>query len=269
MTEDKKEKLLMIGDVARSFGVSENRIRRMETDGLLKPAYVSENSGYRYYSSQDVVQIGTILSLRSFGFTTQEISLFLQDPDNLTVLCRILQEKQQLLESYLYQLDRRIKSDEPCECRLISCQGGLYYTKRFEMVPKLDAFAEIECEVQFEAVRKHLFIDCTRPPVIETASGDYRTYNYREKQQILFHIPLRGHAEGQDTTFIPGGNAVEVKWNYPGKDFDQLKPTIDQFFDSLSLKQAGLLRAAYNMGGKTIKTADISSTVMHIQIPVV
>ena len=268
MNEEKEEKLLQIGEVAGSYGVSGNCIRRMETDGLLKPAYVSESSGYRYYSSQDVVQIGSILLLRSFGFTNREIKIFLQNPDDLPVLYRRLQEKQRILDSYLMQVHQRMKTDDSGECRISGVCGGIYYTGRYEMVPTLKAFGEIECEVKYNAIRNHLPIDCARSPVIETASWDYRTYNRREKQQILFHVPLREQTEGQDITLIPDGRAVEVKWSYPGMDFEQLKPAISQFFDSFSLKQTGPLRAVYDIGGNSIKNADISNTVMHIQIPV-
>ena len=64
---EKKNGLLPIGIVAKSYGISENCIRRMEAADLLKPAYISRESGYRYYDSANVSRIGTILTLRSFG----------------------------------------------------------------------------------------------------------------------------------------------------------------------------------------------------------
>ena len=53
--DDKKynSELFTIGAVAKSFGVSENTIRRMETAGLLTPAVVKE-SGYRYYDYDNI-----------------------------------------------------------------------------------------------------------------------------------------------------------------------------------------------------------------------
>ena len=70
---EKKHGLLPIGIVAKSYGISDNCIRRMEAAGLLQPAYISRESGYRYYDPANVSRIGTILTLRSFGFVNEEI----------------------------------------------------------------------------------------------------------------------------------------------------------------------------------------------------
>lgn len=262
------DKLLLIGAIAKSYGVSENCIRRMETDGLLKPAYISESTGYRYYNSQNVIQIGTVLSLRAFGFTNEDIRLFLQKPDDLSVLHQKLQDKQKAIANLLYQFNRRLKTEEPCNCTLVSLPEACYFTKHYTMVPSLDAFSKIACDAQFEAIEKNLPVDFTLPPVIETASADYRTYDWQKEQPILFHIPLRKQSVGQNITALPEMQAVEVKWSYPGMDYSQIIPLINQFFESFSLKQTGTLRAAFDMGGHSAQNTDISSTVMHILIPV-
>ena len=265
---EQNKEYLLIGAIAKSYGVSENCIRRMEAEGLLKPAYISERSGYRYYNSKDVIQIGTILSLRSFGFTNKDIRVFLQDPDNLSVLYQKLQEKQQKLASLLFQFGQRMKSGESCRCAIVSLSEVSYYTKEFRMVPNLDLFSEIVCEAQFEAIDNNLPVDYTLPAVIETASADYRSFDWTEEQRLLFHVPLRKRIDGQNTTVLPGTHAVEVKWSYPGIDYFHMIPVISQYFDLFSLRQAGPLRAAFNMGGHSIKSADITTTVMHVLIPI-
>ena len=268
MEGKQNKQLLLIGAIAKSYGVSENCIRRMDAEGLLKPAYISESSGYRYYNSQDVIQIGTILYLRSFGFTNKDIRIFLQDPDYLSVLYQKLQDKQQELANLLFQFGQRLKTGEPCRCTIVSLSEASYYAKEFRMVPHLDLFSEIACEAQFEAIANNLPVDFTHPPIIETASADYRSFNWTEKQRLLFHVPLRKRIDGQNITVLPGTQAVEVKWSYPGIDYSQMIPVISQYFDLFSLKQAGTLRAAFNMGRHSIKSADITSTVMHVLIPI-
>ena len=107
------KELLSIGTVARSFGVSENCIRRMETAGLIMPAYVAPDSGYRYYGGRDIAQIGMVLTLRSFGFTSEDIGLFVKNPDNLVVLYRKLEDIRLTITNLIQQLDRRLKDDAP------------------------------------------------------------------------------------------------------------------------------------------------------------
>ena len=264
----KDEKHILIGAIAKSYCVSENCIRRMEADGLLKPAYISKDSGYRYYNSSDIVHIGSILTLRSFGFTNKDIRLFLENPADLSVLYHKLQEKQQALNNLIQQFDRRIKSEEACKCSMISFNEAFYYTKEYVIVPSLAVFSEIAREAQFEAINDKLPVDYTQPPLIETGSEDYRIFDPRAEQRILFHIPLRQQITGRSITFIPQTQAVEVKWSYPGLDYFRIMTVIDQFFGLFSLQQAGTLRAAFNMGMHSVKNADISSTVMHILIPI-
>lgn len=262
------DSLILIGAVAKSYGVSENCIRRIEADGLLKPAYVSDKSGYRYYNSSDIVQIGTILTLRSFGFTNKDIRAFLENPDTLTDLYHKLQEKQQALTNLIQQFDRRVKNANPYKCSMTCFPEAFYYTKELMMVPNLASFSDIASEAQFEAINGKLPVDYTQPPLIETVCENYRTYDPREEQKIFFHIPLRKQTEGQNITFIPHTQVVEVKWCYPGTDYFKIVPVIEQFFDLFSLNQAGTLRASFTLGRHSVKNADISSTVMHILIPV-
>ena len=269
MRTKRDNKLILIGAIAKSYGVSENCIRRMEADGLLKPAYVAEGSGYRYYDSADIVQIGTVLTLRSFGFTNKDIRGFLQDPADMSALYRKLQDKQQTITNLLHQFDRRVKTEGSYKCEISGSNDFFCFTKEIMMVPRLSAFSEIACEAQFEAINNKLPVDFTQPPLIETASLDYRTYDPATEQRILFHIPLRAPVEGADISFIPKMKTVKVKWSYPGKDYYQIIPVIDRYFELFSLKQAGTLRAAFNMGGHSVRKADISSTVMEIIIPVI
>lgn len=47
-----KPELFQIGTVAKLFHLSVSSLRHYEDIGLLKPEYVSPESGYRYYSAR-------------------------------------------------------------------------------------------------------------------------------------------------------------------------------------------------------------------------
>ena len=93
---EKKHNLLPIGTVAKSYGISDNCIRRMEAAGLLKPAYISPESGYRYYDAANVSRIGSILTLRSFGFVNEDIKAHLNSSGDYSVLYDKLLKRQDL-----------------------------------------------------------------------------------------------------------------------------------------------------------------------------
>ena len=262
------KELLSIGAVAQSFGVSENCIRRMEAAGLIKPKYIAVESGYRYYSGSDIAQISTVLALRSFGFTSKDIRLFLKNPDELAVLYRKLEDIRQTVTNLMLQLDRRVKDDAPYRCDVISFSEMFCYTREVSMVPHLSVFSDIASEMLLEAISNKLPIDYIRPLMIETASTDFRSFDPAAKQKLLFHIPLREAIQDQHITFVSQTRALDVKWSYPGTDYFGIVPVIRQYLDMFSLHQAGTLRATFDMGNHSSRNAGISNTVMHILIPI-
>ena len=260
--------LLSIGAVARSFGVSENCIRRMEAAGLIRPAHIVDETGYRYYSGLEIAQISTVLTLKSFGFTNRDIGMFVRNPDDLAVLYRKLEHIRRTVSSLLVQLDRRLKNDEPYKCDVFSFSEVYCFTREISMVPRLAAFSDIAVELLFDAIAEKLPIDYTQPLMIETGSSDYRTFDPAANQILLFHIPLREAVRGPRISFFPETRAVDVKWSYPGTRYSGIKPVIEQYFDLFDLHQTGTLRATFDLGNHSIRNAGISSTVMHILIPI-
>lgn len=68
-----KEMLMKIGEIAAFFGVSPKAIRLYEKKGLLKPARVDPETGYRYYTAEQVSTLNALLDLKSLGFSLAEI----------------------------------------------------------------------------------------------------------------------------------------------------------------------------------------------------
>ena len=48
--DNNEEKLLRIGELAKLSGISVKALHVYEKKNIIKPVYVDENTGYRYYS---------------------------------------------------------------------------------------------------------------------------------------------------------------------------------------------------------------------------
>lgn len=72
--------LLLIGEFSRRSGLSVKRLRTYAAEGLLLPAAVDPNSGYRYYASQQVTEARMIDVLRQAGMPLAGIHAFLRQP---------------------------------------------------------------------------------------------------------------------------------------------------------------------------------------------
>lgn len=65
--------LVSIGRMAALNGVTEKKLRRLQERGLLEPAEVNAETGYRYYSLAQCVTVDMIEHLRGLGFSYEDI----------------------------------------------------------------------------------------------------------------------------------------------------------------------------------------------------
>lgn len=85
---DKKEsqKLYKIGMFSQMNRVTVKALRYYDELGLLKPEYVEQENGYRYYTSAQLPQLHRILALREMDFTLEEIQQIFNGADEEKLL---------------------------------------------------------------------------------------------------------------------------------------------------------------------------------------
>ncbi|GCE19108.1 MerR family transcriptional regulator [Dictyobacter kobayashii] len=99
-------KLLRIGEVAQLLGVSTKTIRHYHKIALLQEPERTE-SGYRLYSSQDLMRLQQIRQLQSFGLPLKTIKSVLGEPTREHPLREILQALDQELAVQIGVLEQR------------------------------------------------------------------------------------------------------------------------------------------------------------------
>ena len=72
---------LKIREFARLTGVSVRTLHFYDEIGLLKPSYVDEQNGYRFYDEQTLMRMQEILFYRELNFSLKEIRMILSSPD--------------------------------------------------------------------------------------------------------------------------------------------------------------------------------------------
>lgn len=73
-----EQKLYKIGMFSQMNRITVKALRYYDDVGILKPEYVDEQSGYRYYTSKQLPQLHTILALRDMGFGINDIQQILK-----------------------------------------------------------------------------------------------------------------------------------------------------------------------------------------------
>lgn len=107
-----KENLYSIGEVARLFHLSVSSLRHYEKINLIKPEFISPDSGYRYYSTRQFEILNTIRYLRALDMPLGEISDFLGDRDVERIKEKLEKQKRVVLEkrNELDKIEHKIKN---------------------------------------------------------------------------------------------------------------------------------------------------------------
>jgi len=91
-----------IGLFSKMNRITTKTLRHYDEIGLLTPAHVDDLTGYRYYSSDQLVKLNQILALKQMGVSLHEITRLLECPDGVAIYLE-LKEK---------ELKERIEAEE-------------------------------------------------------------------------------------------------------------------------------------------------------------
>lgn len=149
--------LYRIGMFAAMNRVSVKTLRFYEEQGLLNPAKIDEETGYRYYTLSQMAKIHQIQALKTAGFTLDEIANIRLCDDEESI---ILKKKSELLTkvaeltAQIAVLDNYLSKKRPCllapvliktlpECKVAYMKTKLTsYDSLFEKMPEMGGFME-------------------------------------------------------------------------------------------------------------------------------
>jgi DNA-binding transcriptional MerR regulator len=137
------ENLMPIGEFAAASRLSQKALRLYGENGLLPPAWVDPESGYRYYRPEQLRVATLIALLRQAGMPLVEIRSFLRDPtvERLQPYERAVADEFAERRRVLRYV-RRILKEEPMYDVLTSHVGEQSYVSRKKsvFVPQLEQF---------------------------------------------------------------------------------------------------------------------------------
>ncbi|GIP00645.1 MerR family transcriptional regulator [Paenibacillus lautus] len=114
--------MMKISAFAKVSGISIKTLRYYDELGLLKPAHVDEQSGYRYYSEEQLLTVKRIAAYKEQGFTLEQLKPFFEEDIETDVVKNKLADKMtelqhamQTLQLQLEGLNSRMSRLEPSE----------------------------------------------------------------------------------------------------------------------------------------------------------
>lgn len=175
------EHLLPIGEFATASRLSQKALRLYGENGVLPPAWVDPDTGYRYYRLDQLHTAALVALLRRGGMPLAEIRSFLRDPSV------------ERLEAY-----EREVADEFAERRRV-----LRYIKRIlKEEPMYDVLTKQVGEQAYVSRMKHVLV-----PELES----FIVYTFRELGRdaagapgfVLYHGPVNAEEDGPVEVCVP------------------------------------------------------------------
>ena len=98
--------MFRIGEFAQVAQVSARQLRFYDQLGLLQPAHIDAQTGYRYYSIRQLPRLNSILALKELGLSLDQIGPLLKDEISATELRAMLTLKRAEVERSLREEER-------------------------------------------------------------------------------------------------------------------------------------------------------------------
>ena len=95
-----------IGEFSSMSKTTIKTLRYYEKENLIKPVYIDQNTGYRYYETSQLVELSKIISLRQIGISIIDIKKILNGHDMKEVLKKRKEEIEKELNNYNIQLSK-------------------------------------------------------------------------------------------------------------------------------------------------------------------
>jgi DNA-binding transcriptional MerR regulator len=146
--------MFRIGEFAQIAQVSGRQLRFYDQLGLLRPARIDPQTGYRYYSIRQLPRLNSILALKELGLSLEQIGPLLKNEISPAELRAMLTMKRAQLEQSLREEETRLRHIES-RIAQIDRRGGI---GDYDVVVKSVAatpFSSLRCsgENMDEAVR--------------------------------------------------------------------------------------------------------------------
>ncbi len=100
-----------IGEMSKLFGIPVTTLRHYHNKGIFKAFYIDEESGYRYYSSEQFELLNNILNLRHSKVPLEKIKEYTEKGD-LCSLKSLFQDQRTELRRRIEELERAERSVE-------------------------------------------------------------------------------------------------------------------------------------------------------------
>lgn len=251
--------LFKIGEVTKIIGVTRKTLLVYEDMGLLIPAVKDEESGFRYYSADNLTQIRSIRSLQMLGLSLKEVAEYYYDAENIDVHLRRLMDLRTALDRNIQMLQVRAAR-----------QGDL--TVRKTVLPQQVCFCRrYQCEDVSEAANKlrDTYIAAAHTGKMSMLSRMFtmRMSQPTEKLDLMCCIPVDSSYEGPERTEFAEAPALCIYYRGPYEGTATAIRALLEYVKENNIETTGPFRSIY-LEGPPNRGKNSEDYITQIAVPI-
>lgn len=253
------DSLFQIGEVAKILGVTRKTLLVYEEMGLLTPAIKDEESGYRYYTADNMTQIRSVRTLQSLGLSLKEVAEYYYDMENMDKHLQRLYELRAMLDRNIQMLQVRSAK-----------RGDM--TVRSAVLPQQVCFCrQYHCQdVAEAAIRlRDTYIAAARTGKMSMAARMFtmRMAPKMDELDLLCCIPVDDSFRGPERVEFPEADALCIYYRGPYEGTGAAMRALEQYIKERGIRTTGAYRSIY-LEGPPNRGENSGDYITQVAVPV-
>ena len=253
------KELFQIGEVAKIMGITRKAILVYENAGLLTPAVKDKESGYRYYSADNMTQIRSIRSLQALGLTLKEVAEYYYDTENIDVHLKRLMDLRSSLDRNIQMLQMRSARRGDLTVHKTSLPRQVCFCRRYQ------------CEDVSEAANKlrDTYIAAARTGKMSTLGRMFtmRMSQPTEKLDLMCCIQVEDGFDGPERIEFPETQALCIYYRGPYEGTSTAIRALMQYINENNVETIGPFRSIY-LEGPPNRGENSGDYITQIAVPI-
>lgn len=197
------DKLFTIHQVCESSGLSRSTLMRLEDRGLLKPASIDPETGYRRYDTLNVSQIMQIKLFLGMGMSYDDIALYYRSNGTSQELLTRVEEKYLQFKRTYEEIKLRMDRREYLSFEFVDLPEYVCYTRRARGTTSEEHYW-IMYQLYHKAVEKGYRLLSSEPLFLVKERTDFIEGEFQEQEEdYVCCIPLEPDGAPEEAVVYP------------------------------------------------------------------
>ena len=236
---NEENKLMSIGEVAKSLNITRRIILNYEAKGLLPPDKKDGDNGNRYYTADSVSRVRTIRILQNLGVSLDDIYAYYNGTTDLKPMIERLEKLRDEINLNIEKLKERVKNENDYEIQTVAIPAQTVYYKTMRTTT-VEERSDILREIFMTAMRRYGSDTSKRMFFIE--------YPLDDPNLITYCIAVPPENQDEDIKNLPEEKALCLFYHGSYESIPAVRDKIVTFAKDSGITLKGTCRHIYLEG---------------------